>query len=73
MGDPATGIHRRDLQKHGRPLRVGVDVREALHAIVRQVGEAEVSEHRGLATRATAGPAKVEVVREKPGPRHEFR
>ena len=73
MGGPATGIHGRDIQKHGRPLSLGLAVREALHVIVRKVGEVEVSEHRALAMHATAGTAKVGVVREKPGPRHEFR
>ena len=73
MGDPATGIHVRDLKKHCRPLRVGADVREAIHVIVQTVGEVEVSQHHALAMHATAGTAKVDVVREKPGPRHEFR
>ncbi len=42
MGDPAAGIiHGKDMQKHGRPLRLGVDVSEAL--LVRTVGEAEDS------------------------------
>jgi hypothetical protein len=69
LGDPAAGIiHGRDMQKHGRPLRLGPDVREALR--VQKVGEAEVSEHQALAMHATAGSAKVDVVREKPSPRH---
>ena len=37
------------------------------------VRQRTVSEHQALATHATAGTAKVDVVREKPGPRHEFR
>ena len=71
MDDPATGIHGRGRNKHCRPLRLGVDVRKALHTIVQKVGEVEVSEHNALAMHATAGASKVGVVRKKASPRNE--
>ena len=65
MVDPPAGIHGSDQKKHCRPLRMGVDVRKALHTILQKVGEVEVSEHHALATHAVAGAAKVDVVRKK--------
>ena len=52
-------------KKHCRPLRLGADVRKALQMIVQNMGEVEVSEHHALAMHATAGAAKVDVVRKQ--------